>query len=141
MQQQQRFILALVASAAVLILWNYLYPPVKPPQPNVNANNQQTAQASPQPTSQTTPTPQPVQAASQVPAPAPDTSPQRKIRLVTPLYEATFDSRGAVATSWIVKKNNNTGRDNYAASSNKSNPKPLELIGRNTRGCCEWRYG
>src|SRR6266700_2398682 len=134
MQQQQRFILALVASAAVLILWNYLYPPVKPPQPNVNANNQQTAQASPQPTGQTTPTPQPVQAASQVPAPAPDTSPQRKIRIVTPLYEATFDSRGAVATSWIVKKNKNTGRDIYAASSTKSNPKPLELIAATPAG-------
>ena len=128
MQQQQRFILALVASAAVLILWNYLYPPVKPPQPNANANSQQIAQGSPQPTTQATPTPQPVQSASQVPAPAPDTTPQRKIRIVTPLYEATFDSRGAVATSWIVKKNKNTGRDIYAASSTKSNPKPLELI-------------
>ncbi|HSV33313.1 MAG TPA: membrane protein insertase YidC [Pyrinomonadaceae bacterium] len=134
MQQQQRFILALVASAAVLILWNYLYPPVKPPQPNVNANSQQTAQVSPQPTTQTTPTPQPVQSASQVPVPAPDTTPQRKIRIVTPLYEATFDSRGAVATSWIVKKNKNTGRDIYAASSTRNNPKPLELIAAGPAG-------
>jgi len=134
MQQQQRFILALVASAAVLILWNYLYPPVKPPPPNVNANSQQTAQVSPQPTTQTTPTPQPVQSASQVPVPAPDTTPQRKIRIVTPLYEATFDTRGAVATSWIVKKNKNTGRDIYAASSTRNNPKPLELIAAGPAG-------
>ena len=134
MQQQQRFILALVASAAVLILWNYLYPPVKPPQPNVNANSQQTAQVSPQPTTQTTPTPRPVQSPSQVPVPAPDTTPQRKIHIVTPLYEATFDSRGAVATSWIVKKNKNTGRDIYAASSTRNNPKPLELIAAGPAG-------
>src|SRR5438309_2226645 len=34
MKQQQRFIIALVASAAVLILWNYVFPPVKPPKEN-----------------------------------------------------------------------------------------------------------
>src|SRR6266581_3078327 len=44
MQQQQRFVLALVASAAVLILWSYLFPPAKPPL-NANAN----ANANPQP--------------------------------------------------------------------------------------------
>ena len=46
MKQQQRFIFALVASAAVLIVWNYLFPPVPPPPPNANANvnaNQQVA--------------------------------------------------------------------------------------------------
>ena len=131
MKQQQRFIIALVASAAVLILWNYVFPPVKPPQPAPNAN-QQAAQSSPQPTSQptaqTTPNATPASAASQSPTPAPDNVPQRKLRIVTPLYEATFDTRGAVATSWIIKKNKNTGRDLYAASSTKNNPKPLELI-------------
>ena len=66
--------------------------------------------------------------------PAPDTTPQRKIHIVTPLYEATFDSRGAVATSWIVKKNKNTGRDIYAASSTRNNPKPLELIAAGPAG-------
>jgi YidC/Oxa1 family membrane protein insertase len=129
MQQQQRFILALVASAAVLILWNYLYPPVKPPQPNANANSQQTAQASPQPTAQptatATPTPMPV---AQSPAPTPDNVPRRKLHIVTPLYETTFDTRGAVATSWIIRKNKTTGRELYSAASTKNNPKPLELI-------------
>jgi len=50
MKSQQRFIFALVASAAVLIGWNYFFPPVPPPQnANQNANaNQQVAQASPQ---------------------------------------------------------------------------------------------
>ena len=62
------------------------------------------------------------------PTPAPETVPQRKIRVVTPLYEATFDTRGAVVTSWILTRNKNTGREIYAASSTKENPKPLELI-------------
>src|ERR1700752_1321561 len=99
MQQQQRFILALVASAAVLILWNYLFPPVKPPLPNANINaNSHVAQASPQASTQPTATasPTPVQAAQVTPATA-DTIPQRKIHVLTPLYKATFDTRGAIA--------------------------------------------
>ncbi len=131
MQQQQRFILALIASAAVLILWNYVFPPVKPPQPNanVNANAQQAAQASPQATAQPTATvsPTPAQAAQSPSSPA-DNVPPRKIRVVTPLYEATFDTRGAIVTSWIIKKNKNTGRDIHASSPNKNDRKPLELI-------------
>jgi len=62
------------------------------------------------------------------PTPAADAVPQRKIRVVTPLYEATFDTRGAVATSWIITKNKNTNREIHAANSTKSDPKPLELI-------------
>src|SRR6267142_1316917 len=142
MQQQQRFIVALVASAAVLILWNVLFPPVKPPQlnANANANNQAVAQSSPQPTSQATAstTPSPAQAAQSPapspgasPAPTPDNVPQRKVRITTPLYDVTFDTRGAVATSWIVKKvrrSDGTWRELYSAGSTKNNPKPLELI-------------
>src|SRR5438045_1946508 len=131
MKQQQRFILALVASAAVLILWNYLFPPPKPAQPNANANAnvQQAASPSASPTAQAvaTATPAPAQAAAS-PATTPDSMPQRKLRIVTPLYEATFDTHGAVATSWIIKKNKDTGRDLHAASSTKNNPQPLELI-------------
>src|SRR6185503_10025911 len=118
MKQQQRFIIALIASAAVLIFWNYAFPPVKPPQPDANANNQPVAQASPQPSSSATaqptatatatatvkPTPREVaQSASPTPTPTPEIPP-RKIHVVTPLYEAMFDTRGAVATSWIVKR-------------------------------------
>ena len=56
---------------------------------------------------------------------------QRKLRIVTPLYEATLDTRGAVVTSWIlkkVKKSDGSLRDVYATASTKNNPKPLELI-------------
>jgi YidC/Oxa1 family membrane protein insertase len=138
MKQQQRFMLALAASAAVLLLWYYIFPPPKPPQPNLNAN-QQTAQGSPQssqspgaqPTAQATAsataTPNPAQASAS-PTPAPDNVPPRKIRVVTPLYDATFDTRGAIVTSWIIKKNRNTGREIHAATSTRTNPKPLEMI-------------
>ena len=129
MQQQKRFLLAVVASAAVLVFWNYFFPPAKPTQPNANA--QPAATASPQASASTQPaasaTPTPSQAAA-TPSPTPDNVPQRKVRIVTPLYEATFDTRGAVATSWIIKKNKNTGRALYAASPNKNARNPLELI-------------
>ncbi len=136
MKQQHRFLLALVASAAVLILWNVFFPPPKTPPPdpnaNVNANVAVASQASPavQPTATATATPTPAQASAS-PAPTPESMPQRKLRIVTPLYEATFDTHGAVATSWIlrkVKKSDGTLRDVYGASSTRNNPHALELI-------------
>ena len=133
MKNQQRFILALVASAAILIVWNWVFPPPKPPQNanvNANANVQQPASPNASPTAQAvasaTATPPPAQA--NVPEQTADTSPQRKLTIVTPLYQATFDTRGAVATSWILTKNKNTGREIHGASSTKNNPHPLELI-------------
>src|SRR5947209_8783042 len=133
MKQQQRFLLALVASAAVLILWNYLYPPVKPPQQpnanvNANANVSQSNSPTASPTAQAKSSAPPNSQAAASPSPTPDLVPARKLRIVTPLYEATFDTRGAVATSWIIKKNKNTGRNLFAASSTKNSPQPLELI-------------
>ena len=132
MKNQQRFILALVASAAILVIWNWVFPPPKPPQnanANANANVQQSGSPSASPTAQAvaTATPAPVQASAS-PAPTPETVPQRKLRIVTPLYEATLDTRGAVATSWILTKNKNTGRAIHGASSTKNKPQPLELI-------------
>ena len=126
MKQQQRFILALVASAAILIIYNYLFPPAKPPQ-NANANVQQAASPSASPSPQAFATATPAQAAGS-PVPTPESVPQRKLRIVTPLYEAVFDTRGAVATSWIIKGNKNSGRPINAASSTRNNPQPLELI-------------
>lgn len=136
MKQQHRFLIALVASAAVLILWNIFFPPPKPPQPNANANAnvQQVASPAASPSAQAsatvTPTPGPAQATAS-PSPTPDNIQQRKLRITTPLYEVTFDTRGAVATSWIlrkVRKPDGTLKDVYAASSTKNNPHPLELI-------------
>ena len=133
MKQQQRFLLALLASAAVLILWNYLYPPVKPPQQpnanvNANANVSQSSSPTASPTAQAKSSATPNSQAAASPSPTPDLVPARKLKIVTPLYEATFDTRGAVATSWIIRKNKNNGHDLFGADSTKSDPKPLELI-------------
>src|SRR4051812_3311413 len=106
MKNQQRFILALVASATILIAWNWIFPPPKPAQDanvnaNVNANaNVQSASPSASPSAKAAApaTPGSTQAPA-APAPAAETIPQRKLRIVTPLYEATFDTHGAVATS------------------------------------------
>ena len=134
MKQQQRFILALVASAAILIAWNYLFPPPKAPQnananANANVNAQQSASPAASPSAQAaaTATPGPSETTAAATS-TPDAMPQRKLRIVTPLYTATLDTHGAVATSWIITKNRDTGRDIYAASSTKNNHQPLELI-------------
>src|SRR5437588_2845996 len=122
--RQERFILALVISAAILIGWNYFFPAKAPLQTNLNGGAQQNS-ASPQPTpaASATATPQAVAETAQ-----PDSVPQRLIQVETPLYKVTLDSRGAVATSWIIRKNRNTGKELYAASDNKRDRKPLELI-------------
>src|SRR5262245_45705975 len=127
MKQQYRFLLALVASVAILFLWNHFFPPPQQLQPNRNANanaNAQVQQAgSPVPAATgqalTTATPPPAQAAAS-PAPATDNVPQRKLEIVTPLYKATFDTHGAVATSWIllkVKRTDGTLRGVFGAAS------------------------
>ena len=125
--------LALVASAAILLIFNFLSP--RPPQnanANVNADGQQSGSPSASPTAQVaaTATPAPAQATAS-PESAADTMPQRKLTIVTPLYEVTFDTRGAVATSWILTKirhPDGTLKDVYGASSTRNNPKKLELI-------------
>ena len=132
--------LALVASAAILLIWLYFFPPPKQPQnadANANANVQQSASPSASPTAQ-------VAAATPAPAPAtaspeatPETVPQRKLHIVTPLYKATFDTRGAVVTSWVltkIKRSDGTLKDVYGASSTKTNPRPLELIAATPEG-------
>jgi YidC/Oxa1 family membrane protein insertase len=132
MKQQQRFMLALAASAAILLGWLYFFPPPKQPQnanANANANGQQSASPSASPTAQVaTATPAP---SAPSPEATPETVAQRKLRIVTPLYQATFDTRGAVVTSWIltkIKRSDGTLKDVYGASSTKNNPHPLELI-------------
>src|SRR5918992_1008571 len=127
-----RFVLAIVISAAILFGWTILFP-VKPPQPqsNANANSSPTDQkASPTPTASESPTSgqanQTAQATGgEVPA---DATAQRKIKVTTPLYDVTLDSRGAVATSWILKKNKDNENPLYSVDSVTGQPKPLELI-------------
>ena len=125
---QKRLLLAFVLSAVILFGWTYLFPP--PANEQQNANTSQTATTSPSPA----PSQQPVRADAQpiLIAPAtPDTIPQRTVIVSTPLYEVKFDSRGATAKSWVIRRNKEKGGEGKplrSASSTKENPKPLELI-------------
>jgi YidC/Oxa1 family membrane protein insertase len=127
---QFRFLIAAVLSMVVLFAWSYFFAPQKPPAENANtaAANTNTAQ---QPEATPVPQPQP----AQQPAPetaslTPDATPNRTITIKSPLYEVKLDSRGAIATSWIILKNKGPKGDFpvYADGSNGSNEKPLQLI-------------
>lgn len=125
---QKRLLIAFVLSAVILFGWTYLFPPPAPEQQN--ANTSQTAANSPTPA----PSQQPAQDAGQPVLTAPaasDAVPQRTVKVSTPLYEIDFDSRGATAKSWIIKKNkekDGEGKPLRSASSTKDKPEPLQLL-------------
>lgn len=124
--QQKRLILALLISTAILFLWSY-FVPVKPPAPPA-------ASPSPQATPQQTVTPPnpPVTTSAAVPAGSPaelvNAAPHRVLSIKTPLYDAKFDSRGAEAISWIIKKNKDSDEEIYSVGGAKKTRVPLELV-------------
>jgi YidC/Oxa1 family membrane protein insertase len=126
-----RFLMAAVLSLAVLFGWQYFFAP-KPPVDN--ANNSNTAVNAN--TAQQVPTPAPVQ---QAPTPAvaavPDNVPNRQITIKSPLYEVTLDSRGALATSWVLLKNVSSKGEKmlYGDGSTAANQKPLQLISEDAK--------
>ena len=127
MQQQKRLLLALLISTGILFLWSYLYP-VKPPQQQTPpANVATTGSPSPPPTGSTE-SPAPVPAPSAQPTQPAFDAERRTVLIRTPLYEAKFDTLGAEAVSWIIKKNKDSGREIYSAASTRNNKVPLELI-------------
>ncbi|PWT92031.1 MAG: hypothetical protein C5B55_07085 [Blastocatellia bacterium] len=122
--QQKRLILALVLSSAILFLWSYFFPPVKPPQ-----NNQPNAGAKASPTATVnSSTSLPAAPAPSVSSPANSNAPHRIVTIRTPLYIAKFDNQGAEPISWIILKNKKSGRAIYSVGGTKSHPVPLELI-------------
>ena len=120
--QQKRLVIALLISTAILFLWTYLVP-VKPPQTPPSQPSPATSQPTPSPASSATPAP----GGSVSVAPA-NTAPHRTVSVKTPLYEAKFDSEGAAAVSWIIKKNKDSGRDIYSVAGDQKARIPLELI-------------
>jgi YidC/Oxa1 family membrane protein insertase len=125
-QGQARFLIAAVASMVVLFGWSYFYAPT-PPASNANtevAANTNAVQPVP------TATAQPQQPVQPEPAPAADASPNRTVRIKSPLYEVTLDSKGAVATSWIILRNRSYKADYpiFADGSTEANKIPLQLI-------------
>ncbi len=108
----------------VLLAWSYFYTPTKPPE------NSNTAQVANSEAAQPTPVPAVEQPQQQAITASPDTTPHRTITIKSPLYEVTLDSKGAVATSWILLQNK-TPKGTYAIfadGSTETEKKPLQLI-------------
>src|ERR1041384_4668684 len=134
--EQKRLLLAFLLSAAILLGWTFFIQRTQPPQTNTNSDNANSAQqatnantATPQQPNANQPAPQPQgQQTTATATTAPDTTPERTITITTPLYEVKLDSRGAVATSWIIKKNKLNGNNLYSVAGDKKNRKRLELI-------------
>ncbi len=133
-QNQSRFIIAAVLSVVVLLGWTYFFSPKSKPTDNANtaANSNTAVSAANSAANAPAPTPQPVvQATPAAAAPTtPDNTPNRTITIKTPLYEVTLDSKGALATSWILLQNKSPEEERplYADGSTASNEKPLQLI-------------
>lgn len=113
---------------AVLFGWTYLYPAKKPDEANIN-----TAQTVANTSATATPNAevQPNQtAAPQTVASTPDVTPSKEITIKTPLYQVKLDSKGALATSWILLKNKSPKGEKllFADASGAGEGKPLELI-------------
>jgi YidC/Oxa1 family membrane protein insertase len=124
---QKRLLLAFVLSAVILFGWSYLFPPTNPQQ---NSNTlQQASTATPIPAAIDSSTPTNSQSAT-VPA-STDITPERTLTVSTPLFEVQFESRGAIAKSWVIKQNkekNGEGKPLYSIASTKDSHQPLQLI-------------
>jgi len=125
---QSRFLLAAVLSMAVLLGWSYFFAPKKAPTDNANtAQNANVAVTAPSPVA----APQTVQPnQAQIVSNSPDANPNKSLTIKTPLYQVKLDSRGALATSWILIKNVSSHGEKllYADGSTKDVKKELELI-------------
>src|SRR5688572_31305695 len=127
-QNQFRFLTAAVLSMIVLFGWSYFYAPT-PPANNANIAATNTAPAQPVTSATTAPQPDAQTIGGQFTS-QPDTTPNRSITIKSPLYEVTLDSKGAVATSWIILKNKSYKGEYpiYADGSTETDKKPLQLI-------------
>lgn len=127
-QSQSRFFIAAALSLAVLFAWSYFFAPkqVKPDNANVAQNVSNTNVSSPAAAPvQQAPVQQP-----QTIAQTPDSIPNKVITIKSPLYEVKLDSKGAVATSWILLRDKSPQGDKplHAEGSTEQDKKPLELI-------------
>jgi YidC/Oxa1 family membrane protein insertase len=131
---QKRLLIAFALSAAILFGWTYFIDRTTPKPnnantPTANANNPAaTSSASPAPQATATTAATTPASSGAVMETIPDNVPQRSVTVVTPLYEVKLDSKGAIATSWIITKNRDTGRPLYSVAGDKNNRQPLELI-------------
>jgi YidC/Oxa1 family membrane protein insertase len=127
---QSRFLIAVVLSMLVLVGWTYFFAPTKPPAQDANTNANVAAAPAAQPTATAVAAQQPSQQPAAPVETTPDTTPNRTITIKSPLYEVTLDSKGALATSWIIVQNKSPKEERplYADGSTSANQKPLQLI-------------
>lgn len=123
-QNQTRFLLAAVLSMAVLFGWTYFFAPKKPVE-NANTAIVVDSAATPSPEAAS-----PQQQAAPAIAQMTDNMPNKQITITSPLYEVKLDSKGALATSWILLKDKSPQGEKplFADGSNENNQKPLQLI-------------
>ena len=126
-QNQLRFFLAAALSMAVLFFWTSFFAPQKPATDNTNTS--QVANTANTANTQTQQTQQP-QIQTQNAVSPEDTTPGREITIKSPLYEVKLDTKGALATSWILLKDKSPEGEKplYADGSTEENKKPLQLI-------------
>ena len=135
---QSNFLIAAVLSLIVLTGWMYFFAPQKPADESANANTNTNVSQDSNSNAESKPAPEvakeeekPDEEEAETPA---DDVPNKTITITTPLYKATFDSKGAVATSWILLLNDTQKKDDadrkllYANGSTKDKKIPLELI-------------
>lgn len=129
---QSRFLIAAVLSMAILFGWQYFFAPKPDPNANSNTNTAANANVAAATPAASQPTPAPQTAAA---PPSTETVPGRTITIKSPLYEVTFDSKGALPTSWIILKNKSSMNEYpvYADGSDAANRKPLQLISQKAR--------
>ncbi len=129
-QNQSRFLIAALLSMTVFFGWSYFFAP-KPKQ-NDNTNTAQVTNTQVAPTPQVQATPQPQ---SQPVATTPDNTPNKQITIKSDLYEVKLDSKGALATSWILFKNKSPKGETplFADGSTETEKKPLQLISDEAR--------
>ena len=121
--------MAAVLSLFVFLAWGYFFAP-KPPATNTNTAAANASVQQPAPSQLQTPQPSAPAPVTQAAATSPDTTPGRKITIKSPLYEVTLDSKGGVATSWILIKNKSSKAEYpvYADGSTDAEKRPLQLI-------------
>jgi YidC/Oxa1 family membrane protein insertase len=131
MSQTVRYVLFIASSIAILLVWNFLFPPPKPaPKPSPTPM----ASASPTTTPSASPTPAPEGAGSTI-APAPAEAPKvagPPVEVGTALWKAIFNPKGAGLDSFVLSGDKQSVRGHKdqgmnLAHSAENQPRPLSV--------------
>ncbi|GIU82758.1 MAG: membrane protein insertase YidC [Pyrinomonadaceae bacterium] len=119
-ENQARILLATALSMLVIGLWSYFFAP-EPPKEKPKETTTQQADVAEKPSESLS---------EQTTIKPVNTAPNRTITIKTPLYEAKFDSKGALATSWVLIKNVHDQHEKllFANGSDGTSGNPLQLI-------------